>query len=202
MPLNLNNGDFTPHIRYMASTSSWTLSTDDGQQPFTFTKAIVNLATIETGWGYFSEGVAPEWVMDPSLETKAPRPDGQDWKRGFRVNVYSEQMFGDEPNREFATTATGAVKGIEESGSDSTMTPDAIGARRSDWTIHIGLVVRAVSDLMGLIPRFESGNRKDAVLRSGEGDEIAVEWEWNGVWECPERRRPCGPTVGAEDLVD
>ncbi len=113
MPLNLNNGNFIPHIRYMASTSSWTLSTDDGQQPFTFTKAIVNLATIETGWGYFSEGVAPEWVMDPSLETKAPRPDGQDWKRGFRVNVYSKQMFGDEPNREFATTATGAVKGIE-----------------------------------------------------------------------------------------
>lgn len=112
MTLNLNTGDFTPHIRYMASTSSWTLSTDDGQQPFTFTKAIVNLATIETGWGYFSEGVAPEWVMDPSLETKAPRPDGQDWKRGFRVNVYSKQMFGDEPNREFATTATGAVKGI------------------------------------------------------------------------------------------
>ncbi len=113
MPLNLNNGNFIPHIRYMASTSSWTLSTDDGQQPFTFTKAIFDLATIETGWGYFSEGMAPGWVMDPSLETKAPRPDSQDWKRGFRVNVYSKQMFGDEPNREFATTATGAVKGIE-----------------------------------------------------------------------------------------
>ena len=62
------------------------------------------------------------------------------------------------------------------------MTPEATGAKRSDWTIHIGLVVRAVSDLMGLITRFESGNRKDAVLRSGEGDEIAVEWEWNGAW--------------------
>lgn len=58
----------------------------------------------------------------------------------------------------------------------------AIGAQRSDWTIHIGIIVRRIADLMGLWARFESGNRTDAVLRSGEGDEIAVEWEWDGVW--------------------
>ena len=58
----------------------------------------------------------------------------------------------------------------------------AIGARRSDWTIHTGVVVRNVADLMGLVTRFESGKRKDAVLRSAEGDEIAIEWEWGGVW--------------------
>ena len=60
--------------------------------------------------------------------------------------------------------------------------PRAVGARRSDWTIHIGLVVRSIADLIGLWARFESGQRTDAVLRSGEGDEVAVEWEWNGVW--------------------
>lgn len=57
----------------------------------------------------------------------------------------------------------------------------ARGARRSDWTIHIGIVVRNVADLMGLVTRFESGKRKDAVLRSAEGDEIAIEWEWSDV---------------------
>ena len=56
------------------------------------------------------------------------------------------------------------------------------GARRSDWTIHIGVVVRNIADLMGLVARFESGKRKDAVLRSYEGDEVAIEWEWGGVW--------------------
>jgi len=35
---------------------------------------------------------------------------------------------------------------------------------------------------MGLVTRFERGGRKDAVLRSTEGDEIAIEWEWGGVW--------------------
>ena len=58
----------------------------------------------------------------------------------------------------------------------------APGARRTDWTIHIGVVVRNIADLMGMVTRFESRGRKDAVLRSGDGDEIAVEWEWGGVW--------------------
>src|SRR4030042_1890006 len=35
---------------------------------------------------------------------------------------------------------------------------------------------------MGLVTRFERGGRKDAVLRSSDGDEVAIEWEWGGVW--------------------
>ena len=64
---------------------------------------------------------------------------------------------------------------------DFPLDQQAVGARRSDWTIHTGIVVRRVADLMGLVARFESGKRKDAVLRSADGDEIAVEWEWSGV---------------------
>jgi hypothetical protein len=51
----------------------------------------------------------------------------------------------------------------------------SIGARRIDWTIHIGLVIRNIADLMGLTTRFERGGRRDAVLRSFDGDEVAVE---------------------------
>ena len=58
----------------------------------------------------------------------------------------------------------------------------AVGAGRVDWTIHIGVVVRNIADLMGLVTRFERGGRKDAILRSAEGDEVAIEWEWSGVW--------------------
>ena len=58
----------------------------------------------------------------------------------------------------------------------------AIGAHRADWTIHIGVVVRNIADLMGLHARFETGKRTDAVLRSWDGDEVALEWEWGGVW--------------------
>jgi len=55
------------------------------------------------------------------------------------------------------------------------------GARRSDWTIHTGIVVRNIADLMGFMARFESGKRKDAVMRNTEQDVVALEWEWEGV---------------------
>jgi hypothetical protein len=54
----------------------------------------------------------------------------------------------------------------------------ATGAKRADWTIHIGLVVRRVGDLLGFVTRFEHGGRTDAILRSTDGDEIVLEWEW------------------------
>jgi len=57
----------------------------------------------------------------------------------------------------------------------------ATGVGRVDWTIHIGVVVRKIADLMGLVTRFERGGRKDAILRSTDGDEVAIEWEWEGV---------------------
>ena len=65
---------------------------------------------------------------------------------------------------------------------DFPMDQKATGARRVDWTIHIGVVVRNIADLMGLVTRFERGGRKDAILRSTDGDEVAIEWEWGGVW--------------------
>lgn len=64
---------------------------------------------------------------------------------------------------------------------DFPMGPGALGARRVDWTIHIGVAVRTIADLMGFVTRFERGGRKDAILRSANGDEIAIEWEWDGV---------------------
>lgn len=65
---------------------------------------------------------------------------------------------------------------------DFPIDPKAVGAKRTDWTIHIGVIVRNIADLMGLVARFETGGRTDAVLRSTEGDEVAIEWEWGGVW--------------------
>ncbi len=69
---------------------------------------------------------------------------------------------------------------------DFPMDESATGAKRTDWTIHIGVAVRSMADMMGLAARFERGGRKDAILRSLDGDEIAVEWEWEGVWKANE----------------
>ena len=93
MPLNLHN-DFTRHIRWMAQTETWRMSGTDGQEPVTWQHAIFDLANIQTGWGIFSEGMAPEWAMDPSLKMQAQKPqDGREWRRGFKVSVFSNSAF-------------------------------------------------------------------------------------------------------------
>jgi len=119
--LNLGGGgggDFTAHVRYMASTSSWKMSMEGADNPpveFAFDQpAIFDLEQIKTGWGVFEMGVAPEWVMDASLSDPAPKPtDGREWKRGFQFNIFSKNMFGEEPTREFATTGVGACMGVQ-----------------------------------------------------------------------------------------
>jgi len=114
MPLNLNNSNsFIPHIRWMASLSSWSISSLDGQQPVEWTECLFDLANIKTGWGLFGDGLAPEWIWDVSIQQSAPNPnDGREWKRGFSVNMFSPQQFGGDGIREFATTGVGATMGI------------------------------------------------------------------------------------------
>jgi len=48
MPLHLNSGGGTPHIRYMAQTSSWALSAEHGPQPFHLNEAVFDLSNIRT----------------------------------------------------------------------------------------------------------------------------------------------------------
>lgn len=112
MPLNFNTGSGSAngYIRYMASTASWS----DQGDTLDFKAAIFDLANIKTGWCHIDVGVAPEWMMDASLEQPAARPEGDGWKRGFKVDVYSKAMFGDDsPVREWGTNSTGAQLGIQ-----------------------------------------------------------------------------------------
>ena len=129
MPLSFSNtpsgsGGYTPYVRYMAGTASW--STADGN--FQFTKAAFDLGNIQTGWCYLSAGQAPEWVMDENLESQAPKPEGDDWKRGFKVNIMSKDMFGnDAPVREWGTSSVGATMAIQKLYADWEATADREG---------------------------------------------------------------------------
>lgn len=114
MPLdfsNYGNTTSTGYIRYMASTSSWQMRGEN----LIFNQAVFDLERIQTGWCYIAEGTAPEWVLDKSIQERAPQPEGDGWKRGFKVNVYSKAMFGDdEPVKEWATNSKGATLGMQD----------------------------------------------------------------------------------------
>ena len=115
MPLHLSSGgDFTPYVRFMASTSTWEMNADGERKSFTFTKAIADLANINQGWGLMAEGEAPQWQWDSADGDWLKKPGEGEWRRGISVMFYSPKMFGDEePTREFSTTGTGACMGIE-----------------------------------------------------------------------------------------
>lgn len=106
---NISSGGSSAYIRYMASTSSWQV---DGEK-CNLKQAIFDLENITTGWCKIEAGTAPEWVMDADLRTVSARPEGDGWKRGFKVNLYSKSSFGDEPVREWGTNSTGAQMGIQ-----------------------------------------------------------------------------------------
>lgn len=121
MPLNFNGGSnaFKPYVRYMASTSSWSKSGDNGAEPFQFTQGVFDLHNIETGWCLFQEGQAPAWAMDDSIERPVSRPEGDGWKRGFKVDIFSTSMFGDdEPVREWATNGAGSTMSLSQLYAD------------------------------------------------------------------------------------
>lgn len=109
-------GNYKPYLKYMASTSSWATK-EGGVQ---LKKAVFDLDNIRTGWCLFTEGGAPEWVMDESIEKTAPRPEGEgQWKRGFKVDVFSAAAFGDEdPVAEWATNSFGATESMKKLYSD------------------------------------------------------------------------------------
>ncbi len=54
------------------------------------------------------------------------------------------------------------------------------GAKRKDWNIHTGVVMRNIADLISFTARFESEGRIDGILRSIDS-EIAIEWEWEDI---------------------
>lgn len=116
MPLhNLErSANAVPHIRYMAGTASWMLSTDEGMQTINLPQCLFDFSKIKTGWGCFMENEAPEWVWDPSLEQQSLKPnDGREWKKGFHILVLLPQEYAPFQLRELATTSVGAVEGIK-----------------------------------------------------------------------------------------
>ena len=118
MPLNLQNDENTTggYIKYMASTGTWMKSEkmpdgNFGDVEFRFQQAVFDLANIQTGWGLLQKGQAPEWVMDESISKRALKPsDGREWKRGFKVSIFSQELFGGSV--EWSANGAGANDGI------------------------------------------------------------------------------------------
>ena len=123
MPLNLpTGGDAKPYVRFMPSLNAWEMSTADGREEFAFDKpAVFDLQHIQLGWLLLAEGQR-DWQPWPNNKPQ-PKPEGE-YKAGFEVNVYSSQMFGDEPVRSFSSNGTGSTMFIQALYNEAEKAPE------------------------------------------------------------------------------
>ena len=100
-----SGGDFKVFVSYNAKAGRWYTKRDGQDEPqfeVTDMTAVFDMPGLQTGWFKFAANVAPEKVMDPSFSEAASNP-GQDFKRGFQLDLYSEKnLLG---LREFSSTA-------------------------------------------------------------------------------------------------
>ena len=103
MPLDIG-GDFNS-IKWMARDETFVANGDVVE----LEKAVFDLANIKQGWIKLQSGEAPQSQWDNGI--RWPKP-GDDWRRGFSVEIFAPKTFGDEELRTFMTNATGACMGM------------------------------------------------------------------------------------------
>ena len=120
MPLNLsvNDGDFTPYIKYNAKAGRWYVKIEGNANDVEVVnpRFAFDMANIKTGWLFYAEGTGPEKVWDPSNTEMADRPPGpRKFKRGFEVMVFGNDDIpgiGRLGLREFSSTASNVIAPI------------------------------------------------------------------------------------------
>lgn len=114
MPLMLaSGGSGRPFIRFSIENNEWLMSTEGGEpQEFEWTgPVLVDIEKIQLGWMKLMGG--RDFVPWPNNDPSVPRP-GEEYKQAFTVSFYSTKLFGDEPLREFSSSATGCLEFVKE----------------------------------------------------------------------------------------
>jgi hypothetical protein len=118
-------GDFKVFISFNAKAGRWYTKRDGQDEPqfeVADMTAVFDMPGLKTGWFKFAAGVAPEKVMDSSFTATAGNP-GQDFKRGFVLDLFSEKnLLG---VREFSSTASIVIDAMNSLYDAWTSAPEA-----------------------------------------------------------------------------
>jgi len=120
MPLNLGGGEGKPYIRFSPSIPAWEMSSPEGKIEFTWdAPAVFDVAGLQLGWLKI-DAQGRDWMPWPSITNRLPMPEEKDrdgnptYKLGFRIDVVSTKLFGDESVREFSANTFGNLTFIQE----------------------------------------------------------------------------------------
>lgn len=129
MALNLGGGgDFLPYVKFNGKSDKWFVRGEvngaNADIEIARPTFVADFKTIQTGWFYLKSGAAPQIIYDPSLATPAPKPaetfvDDKGkvrdcYKRGFKLNLFSQQSFGGEGLVEFTGASMHVCAAINE----------------------------------------------------------------------------------------
>lgn len=80
-------------VKFNSKADKWFRRGEEDDVEIPRPSFVADFPNIVTGWVQFREGQAPERVIDPSLDRAAP-PQGEGFKRGFVLAVFSPKFFG------------------------------------------------------------------------------------------------------------
>jgi hypothetical protein len=110
----MGDGTYAVYAKFDARAGRWFTKTDSGDLDITdgFT-AVFDFQQIEVGWMMFASGVAPAYIVqDISLGVPA-KPQGDNWKQGFKMNIALPSSIAGGGVREVSSTAKAFIGVID-----------------------------------------------------------------------------------------
>jgi len=120
--LSANDSDGLPYIQWGSDAVQWSKKQGDGQVPFTFDKAVIDMTSLKVGWIKIGKGVY-DAILVPFGEDVPARPNemveknGKEvpaYNRGFGVSVLFPEGFGDERLFSWSTTQKGSLEAMSK----------------------------------------------------------------------------------------
>jgi len=110
--LGSGNGAF---LAFKPRDKKWQTNEGGEKVDLDWAHAIWQLDAAMTGWSRWPEGEAREWLWDHEIGVAGPEPTGDNWQRGFQVDV---QLLddADQPHGEpmiYNSTGVGAKLGFQ-----------------------------------------------------------------------------------------
>lgn len=112
--LSMGDGTYAVYAKFDARAGRWFTKTDSGDLDITdgFT-AVFDFEQIEVGWMMFASGVAPSYVVQDISLGVPPKPQGDQWKQGFKMNLALPASIAGGGARELSSTAKALIGVID-----------------------------------------------------------------------------------------
>ncbi len=86
--ISTGGGDFKPYAKFDARAGRWFRKGEAGDVDITDNfAAVFDLEQIEVGWMTFAAGTAPVYITQGIERGMPAKPEGQNWKQGFKVDI-------------------------------------------------------------------------------------------------------------------